>query len=80
MKKTTTTKKLDWKETMTTSTDNIILSLEDLLHFLQKNKKTINKDIKSYGVKASGASELFNKLILNVDKKLSEIWDIVEEE
>jgi len=80
MKKTTTAKKQDWKDTMTTSTDDIILSIDNLLAFLQKNKKNINRDIKAYGAKGSGVSELFDKLILNVDKKINEIWDIVEEE
>ena len=88
MKKKTTTKKTDlkvfpeadWKKIMTESTDSILLSLDTLLTFLQKNKRKINKDVKAFGAKGSGTSELFDKLILNVDKKINEIWDIVEEE
>lgn len=80
MKKTTTTKKTDWKTQMTESTTEIAELLTKLIAFLKKNKKTINKEIKLYGGKASGVNELFEKLTLELDTKISESWDIIDED
>jgi hypothetical protein len=79
MKKTTTTKKTDWKKTMTESTEEISASLSTLISFLQKNKRAINKEIKLYGGKASGVNELFEKLTITLDTKIAEAWDIIED-
>jgi hypothetical protein len=79
MKKITTTKNTDWKKTMTESTEEISASLSKLISFLQKNKRTINKEIKLYGGKASGVNELFEKLTIELDTKISEAWDIIED-
>ena len=80
MKKTTTTKKTDWKTQMTESTIEITELLAELIVFLKKNKKNINKEIKLYGGKASGVNELFEKLTLELDTKISEAWDIIDED
>ena len=80
MKKTTTTKKTEWKAQMTESTTEITELLAKLIVFLQKNKKTINKEIKLYGGKASGVNELFEKLTLELDTKISEAWEIIDED
>lgn len=81
MKKSTTTiTKKDWKATMTDSTNNIVESLSKLIIFLKKNKKTINREIKQFGGKASGVNELFEKLTIELDTKINEAWDIIDED
>lgn len=78
MKKTTKTS--DWKKTMTESTTEIFTAVDKLLVVLQKNKKTINKEIKTFGAKGSGVNELFETLALGLDTKISEIWSVIDED
>lgn len=78
--KKTTTKTSDWKKTMTDSTADIFASVDKLLVVLQKNKKTINKEIKTFGAKGSGVNELFEALALGLDVRISEIWNVIDEE
>ena len=79
MKKTTTKKTADWRATMSQSTTHIIDMLDTLYKDLLKNKKSINRDIKMYGKKGSEAEELFDVFILNIDKRVGEIRDIIED-
>ena len=79
MKKTTISNNKDWKEVMKSSSAEILASLEEIVKFLQKNKKKINKEVKTFGGKASGVNELFEKLTIDLDTKRSEIWDIIDE-
>ena len=81
MKKTSTKtpENKDWKKVMTDSSAEIITSLDKLIVFLKKNKKNINKDIKTFGGKASGVNEVFESLTLTLDTKIGEIWDIIDE-
>ena len=81
MKKPTTKKQKneDWKKVMADSSAEIIKSLDVLISYLKKNKKLINKDVKAFGAKAAGVSEIFETLTFTLDVKINELWDIIDE-
>lgn len=80
MKKTNNKKvAADWRAMMSQSTTHIINMLDNLYKDLLKNKKHINRDIKMYGKKGSEAEELFDHFVLSVDKRATEIRDIIED-
>lgn len=76
---TKTKQKEDWKAAMSQSSTDIIKSLDSLIMFLKKNKKNINKDIKMFGARGAGVSELFETLAIALDLKISELWDIIDD-
>lgn len=81
MKKPTIKKQTneDWKKVMADSSTEIVNSIDQLIKFLKKNKKIINKDVKTFGSKASGVNEMFETLTITLDLKINELWDIIDE-
>lgn len=71
---------LAWRDAMSEATENIFKEIDSLLKILSKNKKNINRDVKSFGMLGSGVNELFEKLTNGLDKRRLSVWEIIDED